>query len=88
MSDALHFIRLRWHDGHGLAKLHDREVLLTEPPDLGDGQVYEVDFAPYLRCWELRQHPWSDKGEMSDQQMRAARRLIEQLCGGEDAAVR
>lgn len=83
MSDRLHFIRLRWHDGGGIARLHDVTVALDTPPDLGDGPVSELDFAPYLRCWQIRQHAHSEMAEMTRDQVRAARALVVRLCEGQ-----
>lgn len=46
MSDDLWFTTLRWTRNSGVAKLHNREVVLTEKPDLGfeyDELVYRPE---------------------------------------------
>lgn len=83
MSDAYHFTRLRWHDGHGIAKLHGVVVTLTEAPDLGSGQVAEVDYSPAYGCREVRRHSWDRRDDMTAAEIAAADALLRKLCAVE-----
>jgi hypothetical protein len=62
MSDDLFYTRLRWSNGHGIAKYRNRIVVLTEAPDISRDVVVEIIYTPEVGVARVRtfSKPWRD----------------------------
>lgn len=81
MSDALYCTRLRWHNGHGVAMLHGKKVVLTEPPVICGQVVDYLDYTPEVRCLEIRHRACDTMQEMSRKEIICADSLLRALVG-------
>lgn len=82
MSDALYSTRLRWCNGHGVARLHGRSVPLTEAPVLDGRPVHAVDYTPEVGCVEIQRRPCDPRGDMTAGEIADADRLLRRVVGG------
>ena len=54
MNDSYYSTVLRWHGKTGVAKMHGMTVSLTDPPDLGDGPVWMLDYRPEIAMAQVQ----------------------------------
>lgn len=78
MSDDLYFARLRYTRGNGVAKLHGHALVLNECPQFLAVEIEEVDYAPEVKAWRVRDRNcgWRD---MQSHEAQAADALLHRL---------
>jgi len=80
VSHLLYFTRLYWDGSRGgIAKLHGFPVVLRAPPVLLGLAVEFVDYAPEVRCCEIR-YPREPRREMTGDEIRAADAFLRATC--------
>lgn len=82
MTDARYTTRLRWDAVKGVAKLHGVSVALTEPPNLGRGPVFRVDYRPE-EAYAVVQYPGQPPRNMDADEARSADNLLYLACQGD-----
>lgn len=82
MSDNYVSARLWWDGRKGAAKWRGVRVVLTAAPDLGDGAVWTLDYAPELGCRQVQRRSVDRSEAMTDEDVRAADALLVQLTKG------
>lgn len=80
MSDALYRTRLRWENGHGVARLAGVSVALKGAPVLCGVRVTQVDFTPECQCFEIRRAPSDPVTEMTADEIASAQALLRAIC--------
>lgn len=69
--------RLYWEPGHGgSATRNGRTVPLAEPPDLGRGPVYAVDYAP-CAVYSVTRDITSGPAQLEPDEISAARKFLQ-----------
>ena len=79
VSASLYFTCLIWAHGHGVAKLHGRQVTLTAAPVVGTEQVHHITYAPEV-CL-IRVMMWGGpERDMLPGEIDAADRYLRDTC--------
>ena len=74
--------RLYWEPGHGgSATRNGHTIALTEPPDLGRGQVYAVDYVP-CAVYSVTRHVGDGHSELEPDEIAAARAIVDGVPSG------
>ena len=79
MSDSLYWTVLRWHNGHGIAKMHGNTITLSAGPDLGSGPVHMLRYVPEIDAAEVTMHNSELPRRMTRAEIKAADELLAAL---------
>jgi hypothetical protein len=81
VSAALYSTGLWWTPGRGgLAKLHGREVRISEPPVIGGVAVHAICYVPEVHDLEIHRVPHEPRGDMTPAEVAEADQLLARLC--------